>query len=228
MQTKLSQKIKALVAQNAPTVKKRGYSIKSFANKSGFIYFGSIDRKRDDIEIIRGITASTTHHDTHYAVGSYDDYDLQIVDRFDVFYDDNRKTKVTYWMIMQADLKNAQSLPHMFLFPTAVYNPAFRHLFNAFNGLQPINSLLYDQHTPEFHNRYQLYVAPAHAAYAEKFFNKNTTQIIATHFWPHAVEVIGSKIYLYDTENITQDRLSAQLKLIAWLAETFDNIEDKG
>lgn len=226
MATKISQRLKATIAQNARTVKKRGRAIKSLADKAGFIYFGAIDRKRDDVEIIRGVTASTTHRDMHYAVGTYDEYDTQITDRLDVFMDDNNKSKVTHWTIVQIDLKSIRSLPHIFLYPTATYNPAFRHLFSAFNGLQPINSLLDDQHTPEFHNRYHLYVAPSQATYIEKFFSKNITQIFASHFWPHAVEIIGDKVYLYDTsDSITSEQLGALLKLAVWVAATFDNAE---
>lgn len=225
MKPELTQRLKNALSRSAPAVRKRGQNIRKFADKNGMVYFGSIDRKKDEIEIIRGITASTTHKDNHFVVGSHDGYDVQIVDRFDVFTADN-KPQVTNWLIVQVDLAQNVSIPHIFLYPTGMYNPAFTHLHKFFNGMQPINSLLYDQHTPEFHSRYQLYVAPSQALYAEKLFNKSVTQSVAVHFWPNAIEVKDGKVYLYSTDNeISQDKLGSLLRLATWLSGQLDSVE---
>lgn len=49
---------------------------RDFADKLGFVYFGFVDQRDDEHQLIRGLTLSTTHRDDNYCVGTYHSYDI--------------------------------------------------------------------------------------------------------------------------------------------------------
>ena len=100
-----------MVRHYSPQLRSRGKIIRRFASQVGLVYFGTVDQHQDDHEIIRGLTVSTTHRDAHYAVGSYDGYDVSIVDRFDVTFDAQLRPIEHVWLIFQVNLQDV-SLPH--------------------------------------------------------------------------------------------------------------------
>jgi hypothetical protein len=55
--------------------------IKQFAHKFDLVYFGGIDPREEDFELIRGATLSTSHVDAHYCVGHFKGHDISLVER---------------------------------------------------------------------------------------------------------------------------------------------------
>ncbi len=201
--------------------------LKRFAKKLGLIYFGTVDQHTDEHDVIRGLTVSTTHKDTHYAVGSYDGYDMSMVDRFDtIVARDGSKTTHT-WMIMRIDLETDVTLPHMFLRPLGHEPEAYSQFFTAYHHLLPINTMLDPSHTPEFHGRYELYATSTHIAEIEEYLTPAVTQVISARLWPHAIELFGNKLYIYTTDTeLTEPLLNTALESGLWLARIFDKRQD--
>jgi len=222
----ISALLKNAVRLNSPLAKSRGHIIQAFAKKLGLVYFGAVDQHLDDFDVIRGFTVSTTHQDTHYAVGSFDGYDISLVDRFDTLIDHAGVQTSHHWLIMQIDLTTADPLPHTVLLPIDPHQ-SFDKLFQAYSGLQAVNTMLTGAHTPEFHGRYQLYTAPTHAMAVEEFFTPTVTQQIAARLWPHAIEISENKLYLYTSgETLSATMLDSAIESALWLARTLDKNED--
>jgi len=220
--------LQRMLRHYSPLIRARGKAIKKFASKVDMVYFGSVDQHDDEHEVIRGLTVSTTHRDTHYAVGSYDGYDVSLVDRFDVSYDSNKKPIEHSWLILQITLENA-SLPHMFFKPLGHSPAAYNKFFTAFNTLHAVNSVFNQDHSQEFHTRFEVYGLAAHALELEETLTAQVTQTIAARFWPHAVEIFDGKLYVYITEHRRPELeavLGPTLEAAVWLASVLDKRED--
>ena len=89
-------------------------AIKQFTTKYHFVYFGHVDPREDEYELVRGITVSTTHTDNHYTVGSYNSHDIILVERRNTLSFPGKQDSTYRWLIMQIDLKRT-GLPHVFI-----------------------------------------------------------------------------------------------------------------
>ena len=206
----------------SPLIRSRGNLIKGFAQKVGLVYFGSVDQHSDDHALIRGLTVSTTHQDTHYAVGSFNGYDISLVDRFDVISNASHKPSEHSWLILQVSLTNA-SLPHLFLKPKGHSPESYNKFFTAFHSLTVVNELFDSSHSREFHDRYEVHSLPSRAIELELLFPSEVTSTIAARFWPHAIEIFEGNLYLYITEHRLQETmLGATLEAATWLASVVD------
>ena len=216
--------LQRMVRHYSPNLRLRGKVIRRFAAQLGLVYFGTVDQHQDDHEVIRGLTVSTTHRDTHYAVGSYDGYDVSIVDRFDVTVSGQQLPIEHSWLIFQINLQGV-SLPHIFFKPLGHSPAAYNKFFTAFNTMHVINDVFNDTHSQEFHLRYELYGLATHVLELEQTFTPLVTQTIAARFWPHAIEMYEGKLYVYITEHRHQDLgavLGATLQSATWLASVLD------
>lgn len=210
----------------SPLIRSRGKLLRHFAAKTGLVYFGVVDQHDDEHEVIRGLTVSTTHRDSHFAVGSFDGYDVSMVDRFDVGYNAYRKPIEHSWLIFQVNLQDV-ALPHVFFKPLGHSPEAYNKFFTAFNTLHIINNVFDTVHSNEFHARYQVYGLATHANELETSLTTQVTQTIAARFWPHAIEIYEGKLYIYITENrLSETVLSATLQGATWLASVLDKKQD--
>lgn len=212
--------IKRILRRYRPLIQSRGRVLKRFAHKIGLVYFGTIDRHDADHQLVRGLTASITHVDTHYAVGSYDGYDVSLVDRVDIV-----QNKEYTWAILQIDLKHDR-VPHVFLKPRGNDKQYHAHAF-ASRYLMEISGLFTHSHRPDYLQRYETYAKSTNAQLIEDVLTADVTHVLAVRFWPHAVEVWDGKLYVYITEHrLSEAVLGAAVESALWLAETLDNQTD--
>jgi hypothetical protein len=216
-----------ILRRHSSDARKRGSVLRRFARKAGLVYFGSVDQHVDEHEIIRGLTVSTTHRDDHYAVGTFDGYDISLVDRFDVIMDPRNQDTEHSWVILQISLERPQGFPHLFFSPVGHGEDAYSKFYKANNQLKPVNDLFRGAHSPEFHSRYQLHMSASLALETEKVLTPEVTQTIAARLWPHAIEVFDGKLYVYTTGvRITDTLLSSCLESALWLARKLDQSEE--
>lgn len=203
--------------------RRRGAVLRRFYTAIGAVYFGAVHQHDDDINVIRGFTASLTHHDTHYAVGSFKGYDIRIVDRLDTIRTNEAKHHAQQWVIMEFDL-HRKELHHFFFLPTSHQSGEYARLFATQPYLQPLNSMLMSNYSPEFHGRYQILARTTHSQEIERFFSSPVIVGIAARFWPHGIEVEHGKLLIYINEpHITKPLLEATFAAALWLAETIDS-----
>lgn len=218
--------LQRMLRHYSPLIRSRGKLLRHFTTNVGLVYFGTVDQHEDEHEVIRGLTVSTTHRDSHYAVGSFDGYDVSMVDRFDVGYDAAHKPIEHSWLIFQVTLQDV-SLPHAFFKPLGHSPEAYNKFFTAFNTLHVINDVFDGPHSQEFHSRYGLYGLATNATELESSITPPVTQTIAARFWPHAIEIYDGKLYVYITENrLNETVLSATLQGATWLASVLDKKQD--
>lgn len=197
--------------------RKRSALLRSFSQAIGLVYFGAMHQHDDEYDAIRGFTASLSHSDTHYAVGTYNGFDIRLVDRTDRIKAPSGHTRTHQWVIFEIDLE-LPDIPHLFFIPTGNTEGSYHQLFTAQPHLQPINSLL-SNHSPEFHGRYQLLARATHLHKIEELFSSPLIVGIGARFWPHAIELHHSKMYVYlPGSAINKGLLESTLASSLWLA----------
>lgn len=221
---KLSHSLQNVARRNNVASRLRKRTIIRFTEKVGFVYFGSVDQYHDDHHIIRGLTVSSSHRDSHYSVGSFDGYDVSLVDRLDTVESLSGHYKTHNWLIFEIDLHNAADIPHVFLGAHTHKNSSYAKLFTAFPSLRPVPLGTFEKYSQEFSKRYSLFAAPSHFIEVERYFTTDTTRMIAAHFWPLAIEVSEGALYIYaDNQTITTHLLETMLKNGLWLAGQLDS-----
>jgi len=215
-----------MVKRFSPQFRKRGAVLHKFSDMVGLVHFGSVHQHDDEHEAIRGFTASLTHKDTHYAVGTYDGFNVRLVNRFDVIRIAGNPNHEQLWTILEIDLES-KALPHLFFVPTGSEAGEYGRLYATQPGMQPINSMILDNKSTEFHGRFQIVASPTHAHKVEALFSSPLIVGIANRFWPHGIEIEHGKLLIYITQHrLTKTVLETTLASGLWLAETIDEVSE--
>lgn len=204
----------------SPLLRERGRVLRTFSERLGLVYFGAVNQHDDDHSAIRGFTASLTHSDTHYSVGTYDGYNIRLVDRLDILHIPGRENHQQIWTIFEIDLE-VDELPHVFFVPTGQHGENYARLFATQPYLQAINSLLPSSHaSPEFHGRYQVMARTTHMHHIERLFTPTAITGIAARFWPYGIEVQHGKLFVYlPQKKLTKTQLETALGASLWLTQ---------
>ena len=206
--------------QLKPALRKRRSTIRSFADKLGFAYLGTMHQHDDEYDPIRGFTASTSHRDTHYAVGSYEGFDIRIVDRFDVQKTHSRKHgQPQSWTILEFTLE-VRDIPHTIFVPTGKNSADYERVFSANIHMQPLNSILQrTNHSARLYGRYQILARPTHSRSVESLLTSPIIFGIGEKLWPFGLELDNNTLDIYrSTSRITEEQLSAACISGMWLA----------
>lgn len=199
-------------------------AIMQFSEKVGLVYFGSVDQHSDDHHIIRGLTTSADHQDEHYSVGTYEGYDISIVNRMDTTEDSTGRLRSHSWLILEINLKHGADLPHIFMGMHEHKDSPYSKLFTTHPSMQRVPLGTFEQYSQEFIARYSLFAHASHFIQVERHFNADVTKVIAAHFWPLSVEVYEGSLYIYaDNQPVTIRLLNAMLKNGTWLAKQLDS-----
>jgi len=194
-----------------------------FAEKTGLVYFGYVDQRSDDHRLIRGLTVSASHRDTNYCVGTYEGYDVAVVERVDTIKFPNKPTKRHDWIIMTFDLRAAHDVPHIFLGLQTYSDTFYAHLFTKFSHLAKIHLGTTVPYDKTFMSRYILYAAPGKSLQAQYLFDPTLAKTIAEHFGSLTIELVEGTLYIYaEHQRPSQPLLEKMLKYGLWLARTVD------
>lgn len=212
--------------QLKPQIRSRGKVLRRFADRLGLAHFGSMHQHDDDYDAIRGFTASTSHRDSHYVVGSHEGVNVRIVDRFDMQHRLGRTVAPQGWVILEFDLA-VQDIPHTFFVPTGQNGGSYQRVFAANIHMQPLNSIIQrTNHSPEFYGRYQILSRPTHSHRVEALLTSPVIFGIGEKLWPRGVEIDRSKLYVYiNDEKLTTEALDVAFISGLWLANELNQIE---
>jgi hypothetical protein len=214
---------KNISMRNSVATRRRKAAILKFVHAFGFVYFGHVDQHDDEHHIIRGLTVSSSHQDEHYSVGSFDGYDVSLVDRYDIVKKPNDALRTHQWLIVEVDLHNGKDIPHIFLGSHSHTDSSYAKLFTSVPNLQPVPLGTFAPHSDEFTNRYSLFAAPSQFIEVERLFTAEVTRTIAAHFWPLAAEVYDNALYIYtDTKNLSPKLIETMVQNGVWLASKLD------
>jgi hypothetical protein len=200
----------------------RRHIINKFADKMGLIYFGAIDQK-DELDLIRGFTLSQSHQDNHYSVGTINDRNVRLVDRSDAVWDKDGKILVHNWLIMAFELKTKQDLPHFFIQAHNQNPRPYETFFRAYPTISKVHVGTFEDYSPEFTSRFELYARPNMAIKTERLIPANEARVLGAHFWPYSAEQNEHVLYVYSCDqNVSLGMLETMMENGLWLANHID------
>lgn len=177
---------------------KSDWQIKRDLNANHFVYFGEVSQTKDDLDLIRGCTNSLNHHDYHFSVGSYNEYDVRFVRRV-------RDTTAQYIVALSV----VSDTPQFYI------DQKDSKLKLTSRALQPLDLA---GHAKEFLQSYTILAKPQDFIALETLFSPFVTRELSTHLWPYTVEYTESVLYIYAESPYRPNTLSHLLRSASWLA----------
>jgi hypothetical protein len=190
--------------------------VKQFADKFHLVYFGHVNPRDDDYELVRGVTVSTTHVDSHYTVGTLEGRDVIFVERSNKLRFPGKKPLEYSWLILQVDLRHG-GLPHTFVdirqqdetFYAALFAklPQFKDITQIFAGRDEL-----------LVQRGVVFGYPQHYAEIGATLTPEITKLLVSDFKQFDYEIHGDKLYVYaskmrPTLGVMQDMARVGLQL---------------
>lgn len=220
---KVVSKLRKIVYRNNLNGLRAKRLIRNFCEKVDLVYFGAVDQYQDDHKMIKGLSASTHHHDDDYAVGTINEYDIRFVNRIDSHEDVNSRLHTHTWLIYEVQLKNNLDIPHIFIGADHDNNSAYARLFSANPALQSIPTSNIAHYGVEFNSRYSIYTKSTNFITAQEVITNEIANTLAAHFWPFSLEIVDGYVYIYaDNKKVTSSLLESMLRDILWLVEKLD------
>jgi hypothetical protein len=200
---------------------------KAFATKAGLVYFGYVDQRDDEHSLIRGMTVSTKHRDNHYCIGSFEGYDVALVERVDTIQLLGKPAKTHSWVIMTFDLHTSIETPHVFVGSHAHSETFYAQLFTKFSHLAKVPFDESSAHSKEFTKKHTVYTKPDQILHTEQLFSPALTKVIGEQFGTLAIEVYERTVYIYvENHRPTTPLLESMLAKGIWLAKSIDIQEE--
>ncbi len=220
---KIVSNVRKIVYRNNLRGIKSKRLIRNFCENVDMVYFGSVDQYQDDHKMVKGLTASTHHHDDDYAVGTIDEYDVRFVNRIDSHEDVNSRLHTHTWLIYEVQLKNNIDIPHIFIGADHDKHSAYARLFNANPALQAIPASNIEDYGIDFKSRYRIYTKSTNFIAVQEIITSEIANTLAAHFWPFSIEIVDGYAYIYaDNKKISNDLLESMLRNILWLVGSLD------
>lgn len=201
--------------------------VKQFCAKYDLVYFGHVDAREDDHQLIRGITASAGHSDNHYAVGTFQGHDVMLVQRRTALTFPGKPDAEYKWLIMQFDLKRG-GVPHIFMDAHRHNETFYANLFLKVPQFEDIHQAL-QQRDPHFAARYKIFALPHDYQKIDAVLLPQITNAITQHFSQFDFEIIDDRIYIYASGNmVTIAALQEMLRAGVWLADNLNLLKIPG
>lgn len=186
-----------------------------------FVFFGNLS-KDDNYIPIHGITASVSHKDRNFSVGSLNGYDVRLINREDKYQIDSKKKEV-YQLIIEISLKKYDCKNPTLLLARG-HDIIYKNLVTKMSSHHPVNSYETSDEINEFHSRYQVYSHTYTDLPFDSWLDTSTQQVLATHSWPFSFEIDDrDKLYVYVTGKLTTANVDRALKIGVWLADKLDS-----
>ena len=195
--------------------------IKQFARKFGFVYFGYVNQREDEHELIRGITVSSTHVDKHFCVGDYKGHDISIVERRNTLIYPEQPPVSYRWLIMQVDLRR-DGLPHVFIDGNHHDENFYMTLFMKFANMSN-TSTVFGSTNPLFARTFRTFAPADRFDEVEAMLRGDTASMLAHHFKQFDYEIDGDRLLIYaENPTVTSHVLHEMLRVGQWLAGQLD------
>jgi hypothetical protein len=195
--------------------------IKQFASKYHLVYFGAVDAREDEHELVRGVTVSTSHVDNHYTVGTLQGRDIILVHRKNTLTFPGKTPSQYKWLIMQLDLAKT-GLPHIFVDAHHHDETFYANLFIALPQFQNVTTHLFGDDAL-FSKRCKVFAFPHEYEAVKGVLRSDITAGIAQHFHQFDYEIIDDRLYVYASNGVvTMTVLQEMLRVGVWLADVLD------
>lgn len=194
-----------------------------FAERVGLVYFGYVDQRNDEHRLVRGLTLSLHHRDNHYCIGTFQGYDMTLVERTDTITFPGKARQAHDWIIMEFDLHTSVEIPHIFVGLRSHNDIFYSQLFTKYPTLARAPLGAFSGYLASFTNKYAVFTAPVHIAAAQHLIDPSVAQVMGDHFGSLMVEISDGSVYIYaEGQRPTQALLDRMLKFGIWLASSID------
>lgn len=205
----------------------KGGSVKSVfqdaCKRYSLVYFGAVDHRHDEYELIRGVTLSPSHRDAHYCVGTVEGRDIILVHRIDTVAFPGKPDRTFRWQILQVDLKHI-SLPHVFLDAHHRDETFYAQLFAKFVRLTRVHPSVFAGHDAAFTDHHIVYTPPDSVDLMPRLLPPETTSYIGHHFHHFDYEVYQDHLLIYALDQPAAKSLIDQMiKAGLWLADQLEH-----
>lgn len=195
-----------------------------FAEKHNLVYFGTINQD-DESRLVKGITVSNSHRDTHYLVGTTHGRDLIFLQRKDILRQSMQKRRESYnWNILAIDLSQTLHLPHVYIEGNARHGKGFYETLSM--KKREFSELPYgflSAYDPLFAKRYIVRLSAAAAHEFARLLTPERAAVIAHHFSHFDFEWHDDVLYVYYlSSRPTLGQLDLMLQAGVWLANELD------
>ncbi|HET9411662.1 MAG TPA: hypothetical protein VFO38_02345 [Candidatus Saccharimonadales bacterium] len=198
--------------------------VKQFCTKYHLVYFGHVDAREDDHQLVRGITASTSHTDNHYSVGTFDGHDIMLVQRRNTLTFPGKPDAEYKWLILQVDLKRGD-MPHLFIDAHRHDETFYANLFVKIPKFQDIRGLI-PLPDATFTSKYKVFALPNQYQQVSGVLVPELTSTIAHHFGQFDFEIIDDRLYVYGSAHVvTFSALQEMLQAGIWVASYLNTLK---
>lgn len=195
-------------------------TIMKFADKTGLVYFGYVDQRRDEHRLVRGHTVSATHVDNHYCIGSLRGYDITLVARNDVVkMRGTDKQQRCHWLIVTVDLHTKEDVPHVYI----GHHSRTAAFLASYEQLESLSGGIHDSKPTEFTSSYTIFGHHDRLMDINRIITSEVSQVITSHFKQASIEIEDNTIYLYiESQHPSEALLEKMLSNGLWLAQSID------
>ncbi|MBL8159510.1 hypothetical protein JNJ66_03575 [Candidatus Saccharibacteria bacterium] len=205
-----------------------GKTIKTFAKKFDLVYFGHVDHRYDEHAVVRGVTASTSHVDRHFAVGNVKGRDISLLERTNSLRFPGKGENDYHWVIVQVDLGPATELPHIFLDAHHHDEVFYSNLYINFANFQ-VATNLFINHDGKFAEHFIPYAPSDKFDTVSEVMSTSVTGMLAHHFSHFDYEFDGSTIYIYNSQPVVHEKdLEEMARVGLWLADKLEVVQPTG
>ncbi len=197
------------------------HTVQKIADKYGLIYFGAVDPRKDDYNLLRGFTVSRTQIDSFYTVGTVQGYDVSFVLRNDIMLTRDQHERRCHWFIVAIRLHADSTLPHFYVGPQAsngVFESTYPQLKQMLFGTMA-------EYPQKFVSNFSVYARPSDIVGIEQLFPPAAAQVTVSHFGDMSFEIEDNLVYVYSESRYPNAALvETMLQNAMWLAKTLDTV----
>lgn len=198
--------------------------MRDFAHKFGLVYFGTMNARQDEYEMVRGVTLSTDHQDKHFIIGNYRGYDVTLLQRSVKMSHPHHGSRHYKWSVVQIDLKRRR-VPHMLITTSAHDRIFFDNLQIKLANFQQVNpNLLANK---QFAHRFEVFAVTEGLDELPTVITDDLMSALAHYFRNFDVELFDDQVIVYTSQpRVTNILLQEMLREGLWIAEHLDNTDN--
>lgn len=197
---------------------------RGFAEAYDLVYFGHVSAQDDEHRLVRGVTTSAKHRDSHYCVGTIHGHDVILLEREDELKLATDSSAHTYrWIILQIDLHGSHDLSHVFIDGKHHNDTFYRTLFAKFARLLKVDHGLLSHYDKLFTERFTVYTPPDNTDRFPTLLSDEAAATLAHHFGHFDFEWSQDQVMIYSTgRNASRHLLDHMLKGGIYLARELE------
>lgn len=219
--TRLLKKLTAAKVLSSQLHKK---AMLEFAEKIGLVYFGYVNQHNDEHRLVRGVTVSTRHRDNHYCIGTFEGYDITLVERTDTIVHPGKRSRLHAWLIMAIDLRVQHEIPHIFIGSHSHTDAFYAQLLIKHPHLTKLPLEYLGLRQAAFSKEFVVYAHVADFLSSQYIIDATVANAMVEHFHKLTVEISEGVVYVYaEDQRPSRQLLDRMLQAGLWLAKKIDH-----